>query len=72
MGIDLKPGIYRGEATDSSCYWVRLSCLDGSFDCTIANDFIGTGDGIFYVTVKSTDKALTISRCPLTLTDIQD
>lgn len=72
VGIDLGPGTYRGDASDSSCYWERLSCLDGSFECTIANDFIGSGDGIFYVTVKSSDKALTVNRCTLTLTDIQD
>src|SRR5690606_7567512 len=58
VGIDIQPGIYKGNAgTDflSSCYWERLKDLKGTLGSILAND---NSIGQFYVEVKSSDYAL--------------
>jgi hypothetical protein len=58
VGVDIKAGIYRGEAgagVFSSCYWERLKDLSGSFDSILAND---NSVGQFYVEVVGTDYAI--------------
>ncbi|NMB67248.1 MAG: hypothetical protein GYA20_00615 [Chloroflexi bacterium] len=52
---DILPGIYKG---NGSCYWERLKDLSGSFDAIIAN---GNSNGQFYVEVKESDKAFSIT-----------
>lgn len=57
VGIDIQPGIYRGEVgTDfmDSCYWNRLKDLSGSLDAIIAND---NSIGQFYVQISESDYA---------------
>lgn len=68
VGVDIQPGIYRGQAGDnlfSSCYWARLKDLSGSLDGMLAND---NSIGQFYVEVRSSDYALE-TRCELVLLD---
>lgn len=60
---EIKPGIYKGE---DSCYWERLKDLSGSFDAIIAN---GNSNGQFYVEVKDSDKAFSIT-CDITRLDV--
>jgi hypothetical protein len=58
VGVDIKPGIYRGEAGDnvlSSCYWGRLKDLSGSLDAILANE---NAVGQFYVQVTESDFGL--------------
>ena len=59
VGRDIAPGTYHGNAGSDvldSCYWGRLSGLSGDFDDIIANE---NANGSYYVTVASTDFALT-------------
>lgn len=68
VGVDIQPGIYRGQAGDSvlgSCYWARLKDLSGSLDALLAND---NSIGQFYVEVRSSDFALE-THCELALLD---
>lgn len=56
VGIDIAPGLYRGEAgldLMDSCYWERLSGFSGDFDDLVSND---GPNGQFYVQVSDTDK----------------
>jgi len=58
VGVDIQPGIYRGDAGDdllNSCYWARLKDLSGSFDALLAND---NSIGQFYIEVRGGDQAL--------------
>ena len=67
VGRDIKPGTYQGMAgTDvtDSCYWARLSGLSGDMNHLIAND---NAIGSYFVTVNSSDSALTTA-CTLSLT----
>ena len=64
IGRDIESGLYQG--TGDSCYWERLSGLGGTFDDIIAND---GPDGQFYVEVKDTDLAFTLTRCSMTQLD---
>ncbi|MDP1624671.1 MAG: hypothetical protein Q8L64_02770 [bacterium] len=64
VGVDIKPGIYRGEAGEglfSSCYWARLKDLSGSFDALLANE---NSIGQFYVEIRDSDAAIE-TRCEL-------
>lgn len=64
VGVDIKPGIYRGEAGEglfSSCYWARLKDLSGSFDALLANE---NSIGQFYVEIRDSDYAVE-TRCEL-------
>jgi hypothetical protein len=64
VGRDMLPGMYKGQAgTDimDSCYWVRLTNVNGSFDNIIAND---NSVGQFYVQVGASDFAFT-TKCVL-------
>ena len=68
IGVEFKPGIYKGEAGNdigSSCYWARLKDLSGNFDALIAND---NSIGQFYVEIRDTDYALE-TRCEIVLLD---
>ena len=58
VGTDVKPGTYRSSG-GGSCYWARLSSVDGDFDAIIANN-IGANP---VVTIKKTDKAFETARC---------
>jgi hypothetical protein len=55
VGIDLLPGIYRG---DGSCYWERLKDASGTFDAIIAN---GNTENQFYVHINESDFAFSIN-----------
>jgi hypothetical protein len=58
VGVDIQPGIYKGNAGEGlfgSCYWERLKDLTGTIDSILAND---NEIGQFYVEVKNTDYAL--------------
>ncbi len=68
IGRDIVPGTYRGEAGAGaldSCYWARLSGVSGTFSDIIAND---NANGVFYVSVKATDIALSTA-CALKLVE---
>lgn len=57
VGKDIQPGTYQGQAGDDilgSCYWARLSGLDGELGSILANT---NAIGQFYVKVKATDYA---------------
>jgi len=56
VGTDIEAGAYKVEG---SCYWERLSCLDGSFSCITANANV---DGQSYIEILASDKALNVSR----------
>jgi len=59
VNIDIQPGTYKGEAGADfagSCYWERMSDLQGSLYSIISND---NSIGQFYVQVGASDFALT-------------
>jgi hypothetical protein len=60
-GVDFTPGTYRSSMGDG-CYWERLSGWTGDFGKIIANDF-HSGAGQQIVTIRSTDKGFSSSRC---------
>jgi hypothetical protein len=55
VGIDIQPGLYRGSADVSSCYWERLRDVSGDFNGIIAND---NANGQFFIQVAPSDFAL--------------
>jgi hypothetical protein len=57
VGRDIDPGTWRGNAEDS-CYWERLSCVNGTFDCIIAND---NAEGQFFAEISPNDFAFSVS-----------
>ena len=60
VGRDIEPGTYTAVAGDSivnSCYWARLSCVDGTIDCVITNE---NAMGQFFVEVAASDFALKV------------
>jgi hypothetical protein len=62
VGRDIAAGVYRGIAGEDfmeSCYWARLSGVDGSLDNILAND---NATGQFFIDVQPTDFALEV-RC---------
>jgi hypothetical protein len=64
VGVDIQPGLYRGEAglgMFDSCYWARLKDLTGTLDAILANEI---AIGQFYVEVKPTDYAFE-TRCQI-------
>ena len=64
VGEDIEPGIYRSSVADGSrrsCYWERLSGVDGEFASIIANGSVG--EGSIYVTLKPTDFAFNSKGC---------
>lgn len=64
VGIDIKPGTYKGQAGEEiteSCYWARLRDALDSIDSIIAND---NGIGQFYVKVEPNDFAF-LTDCKL-------
>lgn len=58
VGTDMLPGTYRSSLGDS-CYWERLSNFGGTLSAIIANNFGGKA----IVTIHSTDKGFSSSRC---------
>jgi hypothetical protein len=61
VNIEIKPGTYRGEAGSditTSCYWERLSNVQGGFSGLLAND---NAIGQFFVQVVESDFALNTS-----------
>lgn len=58
VGIDMQPGTYEGQAGNDSCYWARLSDVDGDLNSILAND---NAKGQFYVQVSPSDYALEVS-----------
>ena len=60
VGTDMRPGTYRS-SRGADCYWERLRGFTGDFGQIIANDFRESGRAI--VTIKSTDKGFSSSRC---------
>jgi hypothetical protein len=68
IGIEIRPGIYRGQAgigLGESCYWERLSNVAGGFEGLLAND---NSEGQFYVEVIPTDFAFSTD-CEMALLD---
>jgi hypothetical protein len=64
VGKDIEAGTYKIEG---ECYWERLSCLDGSFNCITANANIS---GQSYVTITADDKAFnTTGNCTFIKTE---
>ena len=61
VGRDITAGTYRTRSSRSDCYWERLRGFTGDFSQIIANDFRESGRAI--VTIKSTDKGFSSSRC---------
>ena len=64
VGDDIEPGIYKShiaEGSRRSCYWERLSDIDGEFASIIANDRVG--EGAVYVNIKLTDFAFKSTGC---------
>jgi len=59
VGIDIEPGTYRTEGTES-CYWERLNGFSGEFGDLIANDF-STGQAI--VSILQNDAGFTSQGC---------
>jgi hypothetical protein len=58
VNIEIQPGTYRGDAGAdilSSCYWERLSKVDGTLSGILANE---NATGQFYVQVSGPDFAL--------------
>jgi hypothetical protein len=62
IGIDIKPGLYKGNA--EGCYWERQRDLFGGFDSIISN---GNTQGPFYIQVNKSDAALSVG-CEVTWT----
>jgi hypothetical protein len=60
VGVDISAGTYRTRVAVADCYWERLRGFSGDFDDIIANDF---SSGYQVVTIKSTDKGFSSSRC---------
>ena len=56
----MAPGTYRSSLGDG-CYWARLSGFGGTLNEIKANDYRTGGRAI--VTIKSSDKGFTSSRC---------
>lgn len=57
VGADILPGLYQGNAGSDvfdSCYWERLSSLDGELGSILAND---NSMNQFYVQILETDYA---------------
>ncbi len=66
LGVDIQPGVYRGE---SACTWERLSDLSGEYDAIIAS---GSSVGQFYVELLSSDYAFSMDCDILPLASLPD
>ncbi len=60
VGSGIPAGTYRTRLPAADCYWERLRGFSGSLSDVIANDF---ASGYHVVTIKSTDKGFSSSRC---------
>lgn len=59
VGRDIEAGTWRGQASEgTTCYWERLSCVLGTFECIIAND---NAAGQFFVEVAASDYAVYVA-----------
>lgn len=56
VGRDIRPGMYKGQAEGTSCYWARLNSVAGDLNSIITNNI---AEGQFYVQVDVSDFALT-------------
>ena len=64
VGSGIKPGLYRAKsAGSSSCYWQRLSGLDGRTSSILANGLKGPIDGNAMVEIKASDYAFDSQGC---------
>jgi hypothetical protein len=64
VGKDVKPGTYQTRVISdviSSCYWARLSDVDGSMASIIDNDLKTTVGAVMTLRVKSSDYAIEIN-----------
>lgn len=59
VATDLEPGTYRSSGGEG-CYWARLRNFEGDLGSIVAND---NTDGPTIVTIKSSDKGFTSTRC---------
>lgn len=53
IGRDIEAGTWRGDAGES-CYWERLTCVSGDFNCIITNS---NPEGQFFVEISDSDYA---------------
>jgi hypothetical protein len=60
VGDDIKAGTYRGDGSDGTCYWARLSDTSGELDGIITNEL---PDGPTVVTIAESDVAFETSGC---------
>jgi hypothetical protein len=63
VGKDIRPGTYRTTGPTyqgGSCYWERLSSMDGTMDAVLAN---GGGSGVSVVTIRPGDKGFSSEDC---------
>jgi hypothetical protein len=60
VGTDIKPGTYRSEGGDDTCYWARLKNTSGDIDSIIANGGFTARE---VITIKKTDKAFETRGC---------
>lgn len=59
VGRDIGAGTWRGQADEgTTCYWERLACVQGTFNCIITND---NSTGQFFVEVAPSDFALSVA-----------
>jgi hypothetical protein len=58
IGRDIEAGTWKGQAAEGDmCYWERMSCVQGTFDCIITNN---NAEGQFFVEVAPSDVALSV------------
>ena len=60
IGTDIQPGTYRTRTESNNCYYSRLSGFSGALDEIISN---ANTDAPAIVTIASTDKGFTSTRC---------
>jgi hypothetical protein len=65
VGKDVKPGTYQtkvpADSAVASCYWARLSDVDGNLSSIIDNDMKMTAGAVMTLRVRSSDYAVEIN-----------
>jgi hypothetical protein len=61
VGIDIRAGTYRGNTQGDTCYWARLSALDGGTSSIIASDIVE--EGTVTLTIPATDAGFESTGC---------
>lgn len=71
VGREIQAGTYRIEPhTEYGCWWERLSCLTGDYDCWLG---IGYPEGVSYVTILASDLAFALDDyCTLTMVELKE